>query len=186
MKKALNQFIFLSSLFGSGYLAAYSVCDLNVVDCSYETEHFYFLGCGIGTGLTHSRGWGNANNDCIARFGTELATVDSDAKQQEIYNVTPVRDKYAAWIGIHSEYINNQWGWYWADGSEVQWFNWKTGVLHTAVNNRCVMNYNPEYPPHPDWLDWYPWDCNQNTGYAICNKPTSGSYFFQFFLTNFC
>jgi hypothetical protein len=77
--------------------------------------------------------WNEANQYCMAYYGTQLATVTSSADNTELVGVVPNYPN-SRWIGLND--IKTEGHYEWASGSTVLYTNWNIG----EPNNAFIAN----------------------------------------------
>ncbi|MCP4540537.1 MAG: C-type lectin domain-containing protein, partial [Chloroflexi bacterium] len=102
--------------------------------------------------------WDDANAYCLDYYGTPLATIDiglTPTEQQALIDeMTALASPFGdvdCWIGLYFETDPPSFGWYWADGSQLDLY--ESGGNGTSVTNW----YNDE--PQLDWMfhEWAGW-----------------------------
>ena len=87
--------------------------------------------------------WSAANSLC-EEFGSKLAVINSEAKNQAISAILST-DK--AWIGLYRDPKNHA-NWLWVDGSRLSYTNW--GTDQPGNTEGCVVIYSKS----GDWHDY--------------------------------
>merc|ERR1711923_255707 len=103
-------------------------------------------------------GWFDANEYCLAEYGTQLATVSSpDLNFEAAYanNVFGSRyglDSNCSFIGLHA--LHQPLDWQWIDNDDISnsgYTHWANDELHDSDNERCAYMCNQG--------SWYPVSC---------------------------
>ena len=95
--------------------------------------------------------WQQAENYCINNFNTNLASISSITKENEL--LFSVNNNNNVWIGLND--IENEGIFVWNDGSDITYTNWENDISPQNDDSLDCYYINQGY--------WYASDCNTQT-----------------------
>ena len=117
----------------------------------------------VYTFVTYSQ----ANEYCACKFGTELAKVESDSDNSDLFDLTWFNEYGYMWIGLND--IDTEGTYVWTDGSNGDYTNWYSPSQPNNLHNQdCVVvfyNDGKWQDVHCDGGDGFEmksWACNYN------------------------
>eukprot|EP01084_Bolivina_argentea_P289850 497794_1 len=112
----MNKILILTILFAITHTADFDI----------QTNNFYVK---LGYGNDRKNGHDLAQKYCETKFGTTLATIDTQEKKQELFDALSTSYNQWYWIGLKGSAgggTSDTWGW--LDGTPMgSYTNWRNG-----------------------------------------------------------
>ena len=102
-----------------------------------------------------------ANDECLSRFGTQLASIHSETQNIQAHSSV---NSNRCWIGLNDQTIEGTFEWF--DGSNIDYTNWDNEQPNNYRGQDCVEIYTSNGA-------WNDLGCNEDDilYYFVCNHP---------------